>query len=118
MVDRVDKDAQRRIDHAPGGTSKPTEKSGPGKSSNITAAVPQPAQSIWMFTKHELLDSPSTSEGISAQQETSYRRTLCGFMQDAGIRLKLYLKIFICLNIIIDHYLLDFFHTISDHNQP
>lgn len=79
MVDRGgDKDLHRRTDQL-----KPLT---PAKQSNDPS---HNVQAMWLFTKQELLDSPSNAEGISPQQETSYRRTMCGFMQDAGIKLKL-----------------------------
>jgi hypothetical protein len=92
MVDRGgEKDLHRRTDHhQPAPMRSDKSAAAPSKTSHdpVPAGIPA-GQAMWLFTKQELLDSPSHAEGISTQQEVSYRRTMCGFMQDAGIKLKL-----------------------------
>jgi hypothetical protein len=45
----------------------------------------------WQFTRDELENrSPSRKDGIDKRKETYLRRTYCAFIQDAGMRLKVY----------------------------
>ena len=41
----------------------------------------------WLFTKEQLVNSPSRAHGVDATKELSYRQQTANFIQDMGRRL-------------------------------
>lgn len=48
------------------------------------------AASRWMFTREQLLNTPSRKNGIDADKELSYRQQAANLIQDMGQRLQVY----------------------------
>ena len=48
------------------------------------------AVSRWMFTKEQILNTPSRKHGIDSDKELSYRQQAANLIQDMGQRLSVY----------------------------
>jgi cyclin T len=88
-----------------GGTS--TQSASTSTNSETT---PQPAASrdLWYFTKEELHNSISVRDGIPLSTEIAYRKSACAFMQEAGMKLRIYLS-----SILLHISIYDFFFLVS-----
>lgn len=52
---------------------------------------PDHSSSNWYFTRDEIeCNSPSRKDGIDLKRETYFRKSYCTFLQDLGMRLKVY----------------------------